>query len=611
MYSGSPWNGSASVAAGNGSASSGYVTSGSAMATLSYGAAFGAPPFMMTLTLPAGLLWSHETAFRVSPSAFASVTGVDVHGNGSAATATMVFAASTSGIDTSVTQSVWVSFNATEAVAVSCGSWAATGSGSDLFSLAIVLQGSQRSTLSSGAVTAVTSVAVATSAVAGAMGSPTAALQQIRVTGLLGLGDCEYSDAAPLSMTSNPLQLAAGRASGQYYRGAVVGSVVISSSILGLCGVVVGAVALRRSVADARRGVSVTAGGVKSGVGTVWQRLQAAAADVHFPGMLVVPLTLGVQTTVTAALELLQLQGADAADIATGLVGLMGVGASMGAVAVVLSPRCFDCHLAARAVGHSVYITVLGETRLSRMLTWALVSDQKWVNSGEHRAATDGRSSFKQHYLLLFAEYRMPRYMLFELGVAGVTGVILGVKNTTSSACLGQTIGIFVVNVVALVVVVAYRPAMSRSMHAYMVLSNGLSCVCAVTSFGNVLSDSDVWGKISDALTVFVSVLGALKVLLDVITGLVFVVGFAKMGGASRRQRKTLVEADRLGKLGVGTAGDWELPLLQVHTVALSDTSSKASSHHFGSGAVSNSLTPSCAADGSVNPMTHHDDADL
>lgn len=510
-----------------------------------------ASTYYVVISLPTAFEWlsgaSNIASFFAEPSSLGAVANVafEVLELNTVAVVELRFVSES--VDTSTEQVLRVGFRGSALRGVECAQSDAA------FSLRVVIGARRRSTLSEATVVAVTATAVATSVVAASIGSPTSALQQIRVTGLLGLGECVYADASPLMFSESPLQLAVGRASGRYWRGAVVGGIVLFVSIFLAGCVVVGVLVMIRSYRGRLVAADADTMRSRSAAESRWVRVCNAAADFHFPGLLMLPVVLGLQSVVCASVELLQLDAVDGGDVITGLVGLGACAAAIG-LAYCVTSRWLDCHIVQRGVEHNHIVRMLGETPLTKFLVWALVSDAKWTNSGR------GELLYKQHFLLVFGEYRVAPYILFELGLSYAMGIVLGIRNSTSGACLAQAVLLFLLNAASVVVTVWYHPALCRATHAFMLLTSVISCVCAMTSFGNVLSDSDAWGMIGDRLSVVITVLVDAKLALDLLMVLLFAVAFVKFGGESMRNRR----ANRFSSLETNM-GDKELPLLRIH----------------------------------------------
>ncbi|CUG05724.1 membrane-associated protein, putative [Bodo saltans] len=518
-------------------------------------------------TSPSFFLWNATGVISVtSTGSLSSLTFLD-----SGATLVIVPPTSTSSIDTTVANLISITFDSNSVISVDgAGTPLQCTRSSKTFTLFISILPQSRAGFSQATIQAVTGVAVAGAVVASSMGTATTALQQMRVSGLLGLGDCIYSDVAPLSFSQNPLQLAVGREVGQYWRGAVVGAIVLLSA-----GILCSALAVTALVAFRRSRNSVASSSAHYGAlhneDTVVWRIKTAAGDVHFPGIMMIPLVLGVQPVMSAALELMQLDGADGGDYVTGLIGLLGCLACIAAVFVATKPW-FACRLVQRTEASTLH-KVMGHSRASAFLVWALESDQKWAN-------VENNSLYKQRFLLLFAEYRLPWYMVFELSLSAATGIVLGIRSSTVDLCKWQTMLLFVLNAVALAISILVHPALCRTNHAFMVMTNLVSCICALCSFGNVVSTATVWGSMSDILSLAATILIDAKMAFDIIVLLVFFAGFAKLGGSSTRHRHAHDDKD-----DSAVFADLQIPLTVTTINEVADlglTSSRSSASEDG-----------------------------
>jgi hypothetical protein len=531
-------NGDTNESSANGAAAA-YTTAstGTVAMYMSADVFFASPQGFVAVTIdlavqntssPLAFLWNASALVQVT--SIGTLTALTL--NGSVATLHIAPPPSTSSIDTTVANLITIVFGSAAVLAYPNATVGVDplqcAPASAQFQLMVSILPVARAGFSQATIQAVTGVAVAGAVVASSMGTATTALQQMRVSGLLGLGDCLYSDVAPLSFSQNPLQLAAGREVGQYWRGAVVGAIVLLTA-----GILCSALAIGALVAFRRSRNSIASSSADFGAlhneDTVFWRAKTAAGDVHFPGIMMIPLVLGIQPVMSAAMQLMQLDGADGGDYVTGLVGLVGGLVCIAGVLVATKPW-FSCRLVPRTEESTLH-KVMGHSRAAAFFVWALQSDQKWAN-------IENSSLYKQRFLLLFAEYRLPWYMVFELGVSAATGIVLGIRSSTVDLCKWQTMLLFVLNAIALVIAILVHPALCRSNHAFMVMTNLISCLCALCSFGNVVSTDPVWGSLSDVLSLAATIFIDAKLVFDAAVLLMFFAGFVKLGGSSTRHRR-------------------------------------------------------------------------
>lgn len=381
------------------------------------------------------------------------------------------------------------------------------------------------STLSEATVTALTTVSVVGSVAGSSLSSPTGALQQSRVVALLGLGLCAYVPTEDLPLSSNLLQLAIGREIGHAYRGAVVSAFLILLLTIVVSLLIATAIALRRAKHPMR---FLPCSPVRS-TESLRALILTACGDLHFPGLLVVPVSLGIQPTVTASIALFQLDDVDGGDVVLGLFGLALVGVTLAA-ATVCTRRWFCCELTARPVEEPqendpswMRLVMLVRRYTEPQKSWSVTAA-----GGDSLHSHSAGRLFKQQYLMLFREYRFSSFIVAELTMSAVSGFALGLRNDSQSACLAQISLLFLFNVILLGVYVVVRPALALATHLFMLVVTGSSCLCTVFSLINVLSDDESLAEVSDYMSLSTTILVTGKLLLDVISVLLFVVSFAR-----------------------------------------------------------------------------------
>jgi hypothetical protein len=236
---------------------------------------------------------------------------------------------------------------------------------------------------------------VATAAVSPSLG---AALQ--RAATLAALIECDARIGDVVDVLSSPTRLAVGASGARYYRGAIVGNVVVV-----WCGA--SSVALVIAVVAARR------------AGRGRRALRAALGALHLPGwMLHVYLPL-LQPTVIGAVVVLR-YAAGAGDVVLGMVGLACAALPVAWICVVLGPRFGAVPLRAPPVEDDRVVRAAWAQRLWSFLTRP---------SAEYGDAVRG-THFAAMYGALMEAYRCGRHwfvcveLLSELSLGVVGGMV-------------------------------------------------------------------------------------------------------------------------------------------------------------------------------------------
>ena len=229
---------------------------------------------------------------------------------------------------------------------------------------------------------------------------------------------CQLSLTDPLDVFSSPTQLYIGPAEGGYLRGAVVGNIVVI-----WCG------------------CALIAFGLAAFLIRVWRRsMWDRAGHLSLPGRLIVPYTMLVVPTISAALSLL-LNGPTGGDQLLGIAGLAASGAPW-AVVVCLTTIRFQ----ARPI-------VAATSRPRNVLDFAAQlifgAHTEWVNAVPH-------SGFVEHFSQVFEPYRRGRhwYIGVEVTVAVVFGILGGAFVDDGATCKVLLVIATVVNAAVLLTLI-------------------------------------------------------------------------------------------------------------------------------------------------------------
>ena len=240
-------------------------------------------------------------------------------------------------------------------------------------------------------------------------------------------------------------------------------------------------------------------------------------------------LSLGIQPTVTSSIALFQLDDVDAGDAFLGLFGVALAGAAVVG-AMFVTRRWFCCVLTDRHPEEVrpvdpwwLRLTVVARRCTEPQRSWSPTYD-----GGDTLHSQSAGRLFKQQYLMLFREYRISTFIVVELGMSAVSGLALGIRNDVYSTCLVQISLLFLLNVALLVVYLVIRPALALATHLFMVIVTASSCFCTIASFANVLSDDESLAEVSDYMSLSTTILVTGKLLLDVLSLLLFFVTFAR-----------------------------------------------------------------------------------
>ncbi|CUE71365.1 transmembrane protein, putative [Bodo saltans] len=346
-------------------------------------------------------------------------------------------------------------------------------------------------TISAATVQALTSVA---SSLSVATANPTAGVAAARVSMLRNLLECtvDLTDDNGNSFTGYYF----GPRSGQYSRGAVVGNIIFFVAVGGIGAVIAACVALYGKIRHHKR----------------WRDGFVLVMDIlHYPSVLMIPLAVILQPTLTESVTLIVVQPA-IGDWVIGVCGLV-------CMAMVVLPFTyvllfdFRCVIALRTeedkakrnkklqssitwmVGEekdedATYLNHLPglaeegaaspttkkpkqESKVRKFVRVVFEEEHHWVVADHSR--TDHK--WKRRFLFLFGDYKLRWYCLLDLWISillgGIAGINLGVRNV----CLFQLISIVLSYTMMFLSCVVFRPAFGRFATYYVLIVNAFGLV--------------------------------------------------------------------------------------------------------------------------------------
>lgn len=339
--------------------------------------------------------------------------------------------------------------------------------------------------ISTGTVSTVNDVASSLSVVSG---NPSAAVAAARVSMLQNLISCDMDTTEDDGNSVTGFFY--GPSEGQYFRGAVVGNILFFFGIAAV-GLVIALVA---SVwGYFRKHVPVQRGFV------------LVCDAIHYPSVLVTPLAVVLQPTTTASMNLLVLRPRDG-DWLIGCCGMSFVLILSCTVSYVLLVD-FRCVLKKRDSARG------RETLAERALFFLFDSEEHWVV--EHQDKTGKR--WKQRFLFFFADFRFRWFSLFDLWMQVGLGMVAGVNLSLKTVCNSQLSVIVIVYLLAFGATLLMAPALSRFLHWYLVIVNGLGLCGAVSTLGGATSGSPTAFSVSSIAALVISSVSMLKTLPDLL----------------------------------------------------------------------------------------------
>ena len=338
-------------------------------------------------------------------------------------------------------------------------------------------------------------------AVASVGGCVAVAAQQARLSAIFAIASCEYSHTEPLDPFTSPTQMRFGPATGQYYRGAVVGNVIV------MVGIPLVLLAFGMAVTGAS---SVT----ERPVERVWR----AMGCVSLPGVAIIPYAILAQGTASAAVSTWR-YGTDATDPVVGLFGILFLFGVLASV-LLITTRCFG----------AVFDAVpLSSSRLRALL---LVTGGKWHDC-------EG-SSFKRHFRHLFSQYR-PRaqyYICTELIFSVSLGVLDGVKPSKQVSCNMVAGAVLLILALFMSLFGLVRPYTTMYLQLQALLSSFLTFLCAMLAAIGHFADYGPLLDASEYVATIALVLGLLQSCADTYRLVMYV--RSKWCHSSRRRVATI-----------------------------------------------------------------------
>jgi hypothetical protein len=331
-----------------------------------------------------------------------------------------------------------------------------------------------------------------------------------RVPALQRLAACQ----ALALMASGDLSLLGmgfGPAPGAFVRGALVGNWLLVGAVWALVAALAGAVVAVR----AARGL--VAAREHGAVAAAYR--EALAGRMHAPSVLLIPVAMVLQPTVTSAVLVFSggvLVGGDGggytaawAALDAGLVVataalVVGLVAYVGwALRAVRGGGVLRLEAKSGAAGGSgsgggggraALLAGRGGGGAGRALVrGAFEKDARWVAVGP------GGAAFKARHLLCVADYRTPWFLALDLCVSVLLGAVFALPTSTAGACVWQLVVVALCYAALLCVAARVRPLLVPFEQSYVVAANALGLVSALLM---LLGVADLRGVDARALAV-------------------------------------------------------------------------------------------------------------
>ena len=332
-----------------------------------------------------------------------------------------------------------------------------------------------------------------TSSASSAMGSPVMAMQQTRINSIFALSSCEFSHSEELDTLTSPTGMRFGPVMGQYYRGAIVGNLLLLAAFalfISLCGCMVG------------MACTATQDASESVLARVWRSFGL----VCFPGVVVVPLCLVAQGTMMACVATLRYGDMGVGDAAIGIVGLL-LCLSIWGLLLWTTTRAFD----------AAFVFEEDEEEAPKKASWLMSVLVPARGKWREKSTT---SSYKKHFKHFFIEYRagMQFFLCVDLGLNLCLGVLDGTRPPNQTGCNAVAFGTLVLLFAACVIAWWVRPMLEVGGQMYAMGSSALTLLCALFSTIGQFADSDDAVAAAEYMSTAVMVIGVVKTCLDILS---------------------------------------------------------------------------------------------
>ena len=318
-------------------------------------------------------------------------------------------------------------------------------------------------------------------------------LQQSRAQTVLGLANCQFSLVSKLQFSDSPTGLGLGNPIGRYFRGAVVGNIAVLSGVAlsGLTICIIGGIVNMK-----RRGETLFDGSLRM------------ARLIHFPGIIVFPLSFTFDNTIASSVSLL-FHPIESYDKALGIFGICFLLFFIVAPIMYLTMVAFGCILVKTVLPHdSFFAQVPAGVSAKGVLRSLLVPEMRWESS-------PGRPYFKRMFLMIFNEYKVRYFLVIELLASAVVGVAGGVNISERSVCNALALTCFIVLGLFVLILIVIRPNSQLFGFFFSALLNFLTFLSCMFLFMSTQLRDRKYAYYSAVVSLCVGLVVVMKLLLD------------------------------------------------------------------------------------------------